>query len=160
MTDRPTKQPTDKQTAIEVTLPVSNWLSKCSSSLIPCKPSFRLMVFMDTMGVRYRTISTYYVQGVPQSSAIHPSRFMIAALDLQGCPGIQSPLYGLATTYSSRVLARECVAKYWKFSGKKHFCRTPFIYRRIRKNCAFSQFTATPSKISTQCECTVTPIGW
>ena len=38
----------------------------------------------------------------------------------------------------------------------------------FRKNCVFSQFTATPpsptslkrpSKISTQCECTVTPIG-
>ena len=115
--DRLTNQTTDRQTeAIEVTLPVSNWLSKCSSSLILCKPSFRLMVFMDTMGVRC-LISTYYVctdyvQGVSQSSAIHPSCFMIAALDLQGCPGIQSPLYGLATTYSSRVLARECVAKY------------------------------------------------
>ena len=43
-----------------------------------------------------------------------------------------------------------------------------FIYRVFRKNCVFSQFTASPplyrckrpSKLSTQCECSVTPIGW
>ena len=43
-------------------------------------------------------------------------------------------------------------------------------YRVFRKNCVFSQFTATPPsptycckrplKFSTQCECTVVPIGW
>ena len=46
-------------------------------------------------------------------------------------------------------------------------CVYVFMYMMFMKNCVFSQFTATPpsptkrpSKLLTQCKCTVTPLGW
>ena len=57
------------------------------------------------------------------------------------------------------------VCEFWML--KRH---SFFIYRVFRKKFVFSQFTATPpspsslykrpSKLTTQCECTVISIGW